>query len=344
MRSYGCSGLLVVSGYICTKRVALDECRNPFGTCDWANCLSNAPNPEFYAYLHQLLGALSNENEDACSVEALMNRNICNTKLHFHGSFLKLDEDSCGEEYLKMIDFFLGELQASRMLALRVQEPEDNHSSPSAQIRACCTGLQVEAEPSLMALKEALMQMHEKEGTLDSIPPPLLPSRALLTPQESELLHAGAQTLYKEYNLRNVMMRERLDVTIDSMLWADHLGEEERSSARWEAGIWRALLQSEVQIATTKLFNAKPHTLQVKRSIAGLRSRLPLPSQVLKVDVGKMPDRGGRYAGQSARPLHKQLPQPKNAGQVASAVEDPDNGASRMPKKPRHNRKPQTNP
>jgi len=133
----------------------------------------------------------------------------------------------------------------------------------------------------------------------DCITGPLLKQEKLSLDQQSELEDIN-NTLAAEYKLRREMLIRRLDVTLQSFMWAEKAKENEMEIRRAIVSM-RQQLQKYFSIELFDVYTASKDLLLTSMKVSN-----PLASSLKQIKIGNVPDRGGRpnerFAATSAMP------------------------------------------
>ncbi|EDV20333.1 uncharacterized protein TRIADDRAFT_61300 [Trichoplax adhaerens] len=133
-----------------------------------------------------------------------------------------------------------------------------------------------------------------------------------LTKQQLTELNEISEELIKQYTMRKQMLLTRLDVTIQSFYWADRIKEKEAEITEVYAS-QRQNLTPESNIGIANLFSARTDLLRVSKTCSGI-ARAITETEVNKVVIGKVPDRGGRvdYDAAADMPQFRERTEPSN--------------------------------
>jgi len=121
----------------------------------------------------------------------------------------------------------------------------------------------------------------------DYITGPLLKQEKLSLDQQNELADIN-NTLAAEYKLRREMLIRRLDVTLQSFMWAEKAKENEMEIRRAIVSM-RQQLQKYFGIELFDVYTASKDLILTSNKVSN-----PLASSLKQIKIGNVPDRGGR--------------------------------------------------
>uniref|UniRef100_A0A131XAH4 Fam98a n=1 Tax=Hyalomma excavatum TaxID=257692 RepID=A0A131XAH4_9ACAR len=213
------------------------------------------------------------------------------------------------ENRLLLLGFLCDELQAARMIkvlhpdssALQVQMDE----SPVAKaMKGMLITLGFGKPPANITPAQLFSKVESKVRELVPKVGPAVMSKPLfaggLTEKQWFALAKLQEQMQSEYRVRRETLIKRLDVTIQSFLWAEHLkGMEDKIMQAYQPR--RKLLDTEPNVSMGHVLAAREDlTMLEKTSGAGVRKNTK--SAVNRVLIGMVPDRGGRPEEQQPPP------------------------------------------
>ncbi|XP_067942238.1 protein FAM98A-like isoform X2 [Watersipora subatra] len=139
-------------------------------------------------------------------------------------------------------------------------------------------------------LRELITRFPSAVGT------PLLKAQ-LTAAQWQKVLHYNSR-LTQEYNLRQEMLRKRLDVTIQSFLWSDRAKAKEEEVMKSYQPLQRNLARVK-QVSLSDLLAARDSLLNIEKTNLNRRGA---ETPINKVIMGNVPDRGGRTGNMQVPP------------------------------------------
>jgi hypothetical protein len=113
-----------------------------------------------------------------------------------------------------------------------------------------------------------------------------------LTPEQWEKLNHINQALCSDFQMRRELLLTRLDVTIQSFKWADRLKQSNTEISNMYQKK-RAELPVKQPIKLANILSARDDLCKQEKTCS---TRLMTPSQLHKIIIPKVPDRGGRTA------------------------------------------------
>jgi hypothetical protein len=149
---------------------------------------------------------------------------------------LEMDGVSCEEGRWQLIDYLVGELAATRMLAVNQPVPSTRHPTKAPQQSSdpvtdsfCCIlyVFQLSQPPPTVAVSAVFNKLEEKvKEALSKVPSECIGSPLLVSPlhlHQLAKLEELNKELGQEYVVRRKMLLKRVDVTIQSFKWSDKL-------------------------------------------------------------------------------------------------------------------------
>ncbi|XP_043517182.1 protein FAM98B isoform X4 [Frieseomelitta varia] len=240
--------------------------------------------------------------ELGCMNKRLMTGNV-NTRL-------ATEQDRC-----ILLDFLGAELKTSRLLEFRKHESSSSSSSSSSTIvveesdtakdlKDMLIALNFERPPDDITTEKLFTRLHNKLTEVLKTAPSELVGQPLITHEFSEEdwndLEHIQQELHDEYRMRRDMLLKRLDVTVQSFLWSDRIKPQEAELNR-QYEETRKLLTAEPDVTFADLLAARDDiALMEKTSNASVRKNTQ--TEINKIIIGEVPDRGGRPYEQEPPP------------------------------------------
>ncbi|XP_077416050.1 protein FAM98B [Vanacampus margaritifer] len=200
------------------------------------------------------------------------------------------------KDHLKFVLFLSSELQAAQIAVIRRGGVRGrNAGSPSRELRDISQTLNVSLRKGQDAA-EVLSLIQNKVDTLVEKSPdgtvgmPAL-KKALSSEQWEKLLSMNA-IMSSEYECRRRMLIKRLDVTIQSFGWSDRAkAKVDRMAHAYQPK--RHALRAEATVDGAALLAAREDICNVVKTSSGA-SREYTACAVNKIQMGRVPDRGGR--------------------------------------------------
>ncbi|XP_061700771.1 protein FAM98B [Syngnathoides biaculeatus] len=200
------------------------------------------------------------------------------------------------KEHLTFLLFLSSELQAAQIVTRRRSHIQgQNGSSVSRELREICQILNVSPCKGKDAV-DVLSLIQGKVGTLvETSPNGIVGKPALkkaLSSEQWEKLHSVNAVMSSEYECRRRMLIKRLDVTVQSFGWSDRAKAKVDSMAQAYQPK-RHALKAETTADAAALLAAREDVCNVVKTSSGA-SRENTACAVNKVQMGRVPDRGGR--------------------------------------------------
>lgn len=228
------------------------------------------------------------------------------------------------EDRLLLLDYLISELMAARMV--NVDGPKDKQAagmeivvqeSPTARdLKNILIALKfnkpppnITAEMLFAKLEAKLKDTIQKEG--DQLVGKPLYNKAL-SEKEWKQLESAFNEMFEEYRLRRETLITRLECTIQSFEWSDRL-KTKRDVIQSTYRPKRESLKVKPDVKLADFLAARTSLLQVeKTSNASVRKNTQ--TDVNKVIIGQVPDRGGRPNEQQPPPPEMPSWTQRNAG------------------------------
>ncbi|CAF0900298.1 unnamed protein product [Brachionus calyciflorus] len=202
---------------------------------------------------------------------------------------------------LKLIEFLISELQASQLIAAnRPQEIQastntiSNESEETKALKSILITLGFPKPPANVTAKEVWSRVEAKcSEILSKLPKSYLGKplvNALLNDDQWSKLIEINQALCEDFQMRRELLLTRLDVTIQSFKWADRLKKNNQEIAALYQQK-RKDLSVRPNVKLYYILTARDDLLKQEKTCS---SRLMTKSQLHKVIIPKVPDRGGR--------------------------------------------------
>ncbi|KAK1131501.1 hypothetical protein K0M31_017783 [Melipona bicolor] len=177
-------------------------------------------------------------------------------------------------------------------------------SDTAKDLKDMLIALNFERPPDDITTEKLFTRLHDKLTEVLKTAPSELVGQPLITHEFSEedwndLQHIQ-QELHDEYRMRRDMLLKRLDVTVQSFLWSDKIKPEEAELIK-QYEETRKLLSAEPDVTFADLLAARDDiALMEKTSNASVRKNTQ--TEINKVIIGEVPDRGGRPYEQEPPP------------------------------------------
>ncbi|KAK9299158.1 hypothetical protein QLX08_007772 [Tetragonisca angustula] len=177
-------------------------------------------------------------------------------------------------------------------------------SDTAKDLKDMLIALNFERPPDDITTEKLFTRLHNKLTEVLKTAPSELVGQPLITHEFSEedwddLQHIQ-QELHDEYRMRRDMLLKRLDVTVQSFLWSDRIKPQEAELKR-QYEETRKLLSAEPDVTFADLLAARDDiALMEKTSNASVRKNTQ--TEINKIIIGEVPDRGGRPYEQEPPP------------------------------------------
>ncbi|XP_037096755.1 protein FAM98B [Syngnathus acus] len=200
------------------------------------------------------------------------------------------------KDHLKVVLFLSSELQAAQIAVSRRGGVQGKSAgSASLELREICSTLNI----SLCKGQDGLDVLSSIQNKVDTLvgkcPNGIVGKPALkkgLSKEHWEKLHSMNAVMSTEYECRRRMLIKRLDVTIQSFGWSDRAKAKVDSMAQAYQPK-RHALRAEVSVDTAALLAAREDICNVVKTSSGA-SRQNTTCAINKIQMGRVPDRGGR--------------------------------------------------
>ncbi|XP_077284283.1 protein FAM98A [Arctopsyche grandis] len=214
------------------------------------------------------------------------------------------------EDRLLLLDYLISELMAARMLSINNPQSKDSmevtiQESPTAKdLKDILMSLKINKPPANVTIdaifskvEAKLKEAIQKEGP-NYVGRPIY--NKAVTDRQWKEIEANYKRLCEDYKMRRDMLITRLDCTIESFEWSGE-GGKKRDEIQ---NVYRPLRANLKSTSALKLsdFLAARSSLLILRKTSDAAVRVNTQSQVNKVIIGKVPDRGGRPSEQQAPP------------------------------------------
>nr|XP_034196685.1 protein FAM98A isoform X2 [Osmia lignaria]XP_034196686.1 protein FAM98A isoform X2 [Osmia lignaria] len=209
-----------------------------------------------------------------------------------------------------LLDFLGAELKTCRLLECRKYKDPNSmaidveESDTAKDLKDMLIAFNFEKPPPDITTEKLFTRLENKLTEVLKAAPPELVGKPLLDKEFSEAdwkeLEHVQQELHEEYRIRRDMLLKRFDVTMQSFLWSDRVKprEAEINKLCKEA---RKFLSAEPDITFADLLATRDDIgLMEKTSNATVRKNTR--SEINKIIIGAVPDRGGRPYEQEPPP------------------------------------------
>ncbi|XP_061897431.1 protein FAM98B isoform X1 [Entelurus aequoreus] len=208
------------------------------------------------------------------------------------------------EDHLKILLFLSSELQAAQIASSRGNCLQgQNESLASRELRTICETLTVSPLEGKNVAEVLSLIQNKVDTLLKKCPNGAVEKPALkqsLSSEQWEKLHDMNTVLSSEYECRRRMLIKRLDVTIQSFGWSDRAKVKVDSMARAYQPK-RHNLRAESTVDATTLLAAREDVCNIVKTSSGV-NREKTACAVNKIQMGRVPDRGGRPSEIQAPP------------------------------------------
>ncbi|XP_077587059.1 protein FAM98B [Stigmatopora nigra] len=200
------------------------------------------------------------------------------------------------KDHLSFILFLSSELQAAQInISGRHDIGGQKGCSASRDLREICQSLNVSpckgqnAEDVFTLIQNKVSRLVEKWPDVAVGEPAI---KKALSSEQWEMIHSMNAKMSSEYECRRKMLIKRLDVTIQSFGWSDRAKAKVDSMARAYQPK-RHVLRAETTVDVGALLAAREDIYNVVKTSSGA-SRVNTTCAVNKIQMGRVPDRGGR--------------------------------------------------
>ncbi|XP_052123077.1 protein FAM98B isoform X2 [Frankliniella occidentalis] len=211
---------------------------------------------------------------------------------------------------LLLLHYLVTELQSARMIAVKkpsissFMEIKLQETSTASELKNMLIALKFPKPPDNIQPAQLFVKVEQRLKEVISKAPADLLSQPLfqgvLTDKQWHQLSNIQRDLHDEYRMRREMLIKRLDVTVQSFQWSDrvkHKGEEIANAM----AVKRRAMSSEPTVELSDLLAARVDLAIIeKTSSANVRKNTQ--TQLTKVIIGRVPDRGGRTTDQAPPP------------------------------------------
>lgn len=209
------------------------------------------------------------------------------------------------ENKLQLLDYLTSELATIRVLAVKKpgllkaadqNKPEDMKESDVAKhLKFMLMALSFPKPPVNVTSFQLFSKVENKIKEILTKHPmqvgkPLLKAR--LSDMQWEQILKINNSLALEYQTRREMLLKRLDVTIQSFMWADNAKKKQNDIAAVYQPI-RKLLMGKTSISVAQILAARDDLTRLEKTSSG-EARDKTRCAINKVRIPKVPDRGGR--------------------------------------------------
>ncbi|XP_057715116.1 protein FAM98B [Corythoichthys intestinalis] len=208
------------------------------------------------------------------------------------------------KDYLKFILFLSSELQAAQIIISGRHDIRGQNGCPASRdLREICQTLSMsnckgqDAVDVLSLIQNKVYTLVEKCPDVTEGKPAM---KKALSSEQWETLRSVNATMSAEYECRRRMLIKRLDVTVQSFGWSDRAKAKVDSMARAYQPK-RHVLRAETTVDAAALLAAREDIFNVVKTSSGA-SRVNTACAVNKVQMGRVPDRGGRPSEIEAPP------------------------------------------
>lgn len=211
---------------------------------------------------------------------------------------------------LDLLDFLTTELQTAQIISANNPQTikqnnntqKKNESEEKKAMKSILTTLGLSKPPANVTVKEIWAKIESQVmNSLASLPKdclakPLLNSK--LTGQQWAQLMKINQTLSEDFLMRRELLMTRLDVTVQSFKWADHMKKNNNEITNLYQK-YRKELPIKPTVKLFEILAARDDLLKQERTCS---TRIMTKSHLHKILIPKPPDRGGRTNDLQAPP------------------------------------------
>ncbi|KAK0095367.1 hypothetical protein PV326_008562 [Microctonus aethiopoides] len=213
-------------------------------------------------------------------------------------------------ERILLLDYLVVELMASKIIHAKNPETASklqltiNESDTAKSLKNMLVALQFGKPPDNISTEQLFNKLESKLKTIVSSASPDLLGKPLvigeLSPAQWEKLDQLQNDMMEEYKIRREMLLKRLDVTVQSFLWSDRIKmKEDQLNSCYRSK--RDVMFPEPNVTIAQLLASRDDIAIIeKTSSAAVRKNTR--SDVTKVIIGDVPDRGGRANEQAPPP------------------------------------------
>ncbi|XP_019855044.1 PREDICTED: protein FAM98A-like [Amphimedon queenslandica] len=205
---------------------------------------------------------------------------------------------------LILIDYLLSELMTARLLKVKIEESteykrnnfESNPYDVQSNLSAILNVFGVDTPPPHVTPTMILDKIIKKtQEHISKAPAGFIGKPLVLQPLSAEqwgTLDRINEALLKEYSVRRQMLLTRCSVTVQSFKWSDRTKGKDESFTSVYQSKWTPL-KEKAPIPIARVLAAKNDLLSIERTSSG-SVRQNTVSDINKVLIGSVPDRGGR--------------------------------------------------
>ncbi|GAB6022434.1 hypothetical protein CHUAL_006547 [Chamberlinius hualienensis] len=214
------------------------------------------------------------------------------------------------ENRLLLLVYLGTEVQAARINSFnesstsKGMEVEVSESETAKDLKAMLIGLSISKPPATITPKQLFSKINEKvTDCLKGLPSEVLKNplfNGFLSPQQWRALSQLHKEMFDDYTLRRQMLLKRLDVTIQSFQWSGK-AKDNRDAIAAKFGPLRRQLSVTPNVSISSLIAAR-EDLAILEKTSSSSVRKNTKSEINKVLIGRVPDRGGRPSEQQAPP------------------------------------------
>ncbi|XP_012275572.1 protein FAM98A [Orussus abietinus] len=217
---------------------------------------------------------------------------------------------STRQDRIVLLEYLITELMTSKILVAKTQDNSTNlqvtinESDTAKCLKAMLLALKFQKPPENITPELLFKKLETKLQELVAQVPPALLDKPIfigeLSKDQWDKLEQLQQELQEEYETRRQMLLKRLDVTVQSFSWSDRIRpKEDQLNTLYQKQ--RSIMMSKPNVTLSDLLAARCDlTILEKTSNASVRKNTR--SQINKVIIGDVPDRGGRPCEQEAPP------------------------------------------
>ncbi|XP_065562927.1 protein FAM98A-like isoform X2 [Artemia franciscana] len=210
---------------------------------------------------------------------------------------------------LLLLFFLSSELQASAMILAdapvdKSMQIEIVESETAKNLRLALQGLGLSKPPTNISASQLFGKLESKLREVVSKAPPTIISQPLftygLTEKQWFLLQAIYEDMVKEYKMRRETLLKRVDVTIQSFTWSSRVKGKLDEIAK-VYGQMRSEMHPEPGVRLAHILAAR-QDLAILEKTTSASVREKTKTDINRVIIGMVPDRGGRCTEQAPVP------------------------------------------
>ncbi|KAI4499097.1 hypothetical protein M0802_005680 [Mischocyttarus mexicanus] len=209
-----------------------------------------------------------------------------------------------------LIEILVSELMACKLLQVDEKETDTgikvviNESDTARHLKEMLIALQFQRAPDNITVQMLFTRLETKlKDVISKVPNDLLGKPLIfgeLSADQWDKLHDYNKELHKEYEMRREMLLKRLDVTIQSFLWSERVQKQEKElNSKYLSG--RAKMGIRPNVVIADLLAARDDLAVIEKTSNAV-VRKNTRSNINKVIIGDVPDRGGRPYEQEPPP------------------------------------------